>query len=497
MSELETLSVDLARANGLLRGEISSREAVEGQLRFMATHDSLTGLLNRVSLCESLDSYLDRSQEDGAEVAVVFFDLDDFKIVNDSMGHDQGDRLLLDVGRSMNLALESGIAEGSMLEALAFRMGGDEFVVIFRTHLQSARIEGLCQRIQQGMMSNNPLGRKAVRVTISAGLSIVGEREIPPEILLREADTALYRAKLSGRGCFARFDDEMHESVVRRLQIESDLKQSTLEGDFTLVYQPILDCQTKELCGFEALLRWRLKDGTVVSPTEFIPIAERSGLISRIARWVLREAANQVAEWNALRRELGPLYVNVNMSLRQVEDPEFLVDLEALTVSSGFDPSWINLEITETAAMENFDVMVKALRNFRALGFGVQMDDFGTGYSSLSCLHQLPLDVVKIDRSFVADMEKRSECLEIIRAVIVLAHGFGMKVTAEGIEQAEHVELLKDLGCDYLQGFLLGVPMSACDTLRVVVPEAVLAERRSRRHGITRSEGSQMLGPKG
>ena len=468
MQDLEELSDHLEGVNEVLRDEINNREAMEERLLHMATHDSLTGLPNRMTLPKYVTERLELTQTTKEELALAFFDVDDFKLVNDSMGHVEGDALLKSIAQTIRDEGDVLTKDHELSSFRCFRLGGDEFVAVLTGSRSQDELEQAAVSLQQKIAVPRMVSDRELVVSVSVGLTFASGRQVKPDWLIREADTALYRAKTNGRALLAHFDDAMHETVVRRLRIENDLKKASPDLDFTLVYQPIFEPRCKELRAFEALLRWRGSDGGLISPTEFIPIAERSGAIASIGRWVLREACRQAAEWNELRPSSDPVSVNINVSRRQIDDADFIGDLEELVASGAANPAWVNLEITETAAIANVDSMVRSLRRIKALGFGIQMDDFGTGYSSLSCLHQLPLDVVKIDRAFTAALKDRPECSEIIRAVVTLARGIGMKVTAEGIEDQEQANQVRDLGCDYVQGFLLGAPRPASAAMELV-----------------------------
>jgi diguanylate cyclase (GGDEF)-like protein len=431
----------------LIRGsiaDITRQKDAEVALARQARSDSLTGLANRAQLLEVLAT----SAPDAR--LLVFLDLDDFKRINDSLGHAAGDALLVQVASR----LQSAVRPGDVVA----RLGGDEFVVLLGLpDRQDA--EPVVNRVQRVFDAPFALEPRYVRVTASAGALIVeAGTALTGESLLERADAAMYSAKHSGPGRSAFFTTSMREAALRRLDLESELRTALAEQQFHLVYQPVVQARDRSLVGHEALVRWDHPVRGLVSPADFVPVAEQTGQIVDLGRWVLREACLQARQW----RDSAPGYtMSVNLSARQLSDPHLVDDVAEALAAAGLDPSVLCLEITETALIAHPDQALTALRELRATGVTVALDDFGTGYSSLSHLHQYPVDTVKIDRSFVAQLGGTGATDGIVTAILHLARHMDLRVVAEGVERLDQADLLDRLGCELLQGYALGRPARA------------------------------------
>ena len=420
-----------------------------------ATHDDLTCLPNRTLFGERVAECIARSQTDtNFRYAVGFVDLDHFKVVNDGLGHAAGDLLLTTVGRRLTDALRT--AAGTPMVA---RFGGDAFTVLLEDVADANAATRLLGPALTAITRPFRFGGHTLHPAASCGVVIGHSGYTKGDDLLRDADAALYRAKAAGRARVVVFDQQMHEAAIRRLSLEGMLREALDRHELILNYQPVVSLETRETVGFEALIRWK-RDGRLTSPAEFIPLAEETGLIVPIGRWVLSEAVRQAAEWHRRYRGHNRPRMAVNVSRRQLEDEQLLPIVRRLLKQYSFDPSLLMLEITESTIMGDADTARGVLKELRGLGVKLAIDDFGTGYSSLSCLHEFDLDVLKLDRSFVAGLGNRRESA-ILRAVMELSHGLGMSVVAEGIETAEQMAFLRATDCDFGQGYLFAKPLGA------------------------------------
>ena len=438
-----------------LRGvmvDITEQKQAQEQLVRNALSDALTGLANRVLLLNRLGAALKRQvRRQDYLFAVLFLDLDRFKMVNDSLGHNIGDQLLVAVARKLETCVRS--------QDTVARLGGDEFTIILDDVKDETDATRVAERIREELGTPFQVEGHEVFTTSSIGIALSSPGYTRPEDLLRDADTAMYRAKAMGKACYSMFDTAMHERAVALLQLDHNLRRALERKEFRLHYQPIVSLETSEVTGFEALLRWRRPDRALVSPAEFIPFAEETRLIIPIGRWVLEEACRQVGAWQAQFRAVLP--VSVNLSGRQLAQPDLVDQVTQILQQFSLDPRTLRLEITESMIMENIESVITMLRQLKALGIQAYMDDFGTGYSSLSYLHRLPIDVLKIDRSFVSGTHSGVEKPELVRTVVTLAYDLGMNVIAEGVETAEQLTQLKALGCKYGQGYLFSKPLDA------------------------------------
>ena len=433
--------------------DISERKEFEATLEHQATHDPLTGLPNRALLLDRLEVSLARAQRFGTGVAVLFLDLDHFKVVNDSLGHTRGDELLIAAADRLKDALRQG---GDTVA----RFGGDEFVILSEDLTAVTDAERIAQRVGQLLSEPFHLGDDEVFVTASTGIAFTVAPADAGD-LLRDADAAMYQAKEHGRDRYEVFDRKMRAEAVDRLSIENSLRKAIERRELRIHYQPKIDLRTGAIIGAEALLRWEHPDRGLLLPGEFIRVAEESGLIVPIGRWVLDQAVRQAQRWQAEVPGLGPQYICVNLSRRQLGDPHLVDDVAAVLADTGIDPGLVDLEITESVLMDDVELAHRALTSLHELGVKLVVDDFGTGYSSLSYLQRFPVDLLKIDRSFVAGLGVNKGDTAIVTAVLSLAHALGMAAIAEGVETAEQLAELRRLGCDMAQGFYLARPQPA------------------------------------
>lgn len=427
----------------LARGRARALTMVEektGQLRHQALHDALTGLPNRELIMDRTEQMLRHARYAGTEVSAMFLDLDGFKGINDTFGHPVGDELLCVVAKRIQNVLRETDTIG--------RLGGDEFVVL---------VEGgaaqIAQRIVNVLQEPFDLGTGHSPVTITTSIGIAtGDREAAKD-LLRDADIALYEAKGAGRNRYAEFRHEMHIAAHERLELESDLRGAIARRELFLVYQPILDLETGDIPAAEALLRWQHPTRGLIPPTEFIALAEESGVIVEIGAWVLETACEQAARWAAAG---APLRIAVNVSARQLDDPQLVHTVGRALRRSGLHPDSLSLEITETALMRDAEAAAAVLRELKASGVRIAIDDFGTGYSSLAYLQQFPVDTLKIDRTFIAGCPDHDP---LIQTLVQLGRSLGIRTTAEGIEEEHQLERLRELGCDRGQGYYFAPPL--------------------------------------
>jgi diguanylate cyclase (GGDEF)-like protein len=442
---LASLGALLASALLLRRSRLRVARA-ESELAYLAYTDPVTGLPNRRGSQEDIDAALHAACAAGERVGLILIDLDNFKLINDSAGHAAGDQLLRAVGARLRAA--AGAAD------LVGRFGGDEFVVLVRRAESGASVRAAAEHLIAALRQPLQLGAIEASVTASAGCCLYPQDAADAGELLRNADTALNHAKADGRNCVGGFDPAMLAASQRRTRLERDLRRALAAGALSVYYQPQFD-RDERVAGVESLLRWNHPEHGFVGPDEFIPIAEECGLIVEIGRWVLDRACHDIV---ALSNEAGaPLHVAVNVSARQLRDPDFLQCVEQTLARTGLAPDRLELELTESMLMQDRSAAIAFMTAVRALGVRLSIDDFGTGYSSLSYLQSFPLNQLKIDRSFVRPLPDHGQTLA--SAVIRLAHGFGLTVVAEGVEKRGQLEWLKEAGCEYAQGYLLGRPM--------------------------------------
>ena len=420
--------------------------------------DPLTSLPNRTFVTGSLESLIERRKHgDDSRFALLFLDLDRFKVVNDSLGHTVGDALLSAVANILSRVVQRLYPRS---EPLLARFGGDEFVILLEHAGRIADATRLADEILKALRSPVRIDGHPIFVTTSIGVVVCDGTYSSVEEVLRDADTAMYHAKARGKSRYEVFDSEMHERAFARLQLEEDLRRAVELGQLLLHYQPKVSLATQEIQDFEALVRWRHPERGMISPVEFIPLAEETGLIVPIGEWVMRDACRQFAEWNRSRPAGHQIPVSVNVSARQFE-PDLVAKVSRILTETGLDPACLKLEITESVVMGSPETAIPLMHQLKKLGVGLKLDDFGTGYSSFSYLHRLPFDTLKIDRSFVTAMEQDTERYEIVRAIISLAKNLGLGVVAEGVETMEQVAALTHLGCELAQGYVFSPPVPA------------------------------------
>jgi diguanylate cyclase (GGDEF)-like protein len=433
--------------------DITEQRQSEVKIEYMAHHDSLTDLANRVLLNERLEHALGHRIHREEIVAVHHLDLDQFKAVNDTFGHLAGDKLLKIVaGRLRGLVRESDTVA---------RMGGDEFVIVQGPIRDPADATSLAQRIIALISEPYDIDGHQAVISASIGIAVGPGDGLRPDRLLRNADLALYRAKGDGRGKFRFFEPAMDLQMQTRRIMEQDLRKALAAGEFELHYQPVVNVASNEISGFEALIRWNHPTKGMVAPAAFIPLAEEIGFIVPIGEWVIRRACATAAQWP------GDLHVAVNISAVQFRSPGLMQVIIGALATSGLDPTRLEIEITETALLQNKETTLALLHQLRALGIRIAMDDFGTGYSSLTYLQCFPFDKIKIDRSFVKDITENTGSLNIVRAVAALANGMGMTATAEGVETSEQLDKITSEGCTEMQGYLFSKPLPAAEIERL------------------------------
>jgi diguanylate cyclase (GGDEF)-like protein/PAS domain S-box-containing protein len=434
--------------------DITDRKRAEQQLLHEALHDPLTGLPNRAWFMEQLRLSLDQLKHHKDRLnAVLFLDLDRFKVINDSIGHMIGDRLLIGIADRLQKCLRP--------EDKVARLGGDEFTVLIEGLKEASEAVEVAERIQREIAKPFKLHGYETFTTVSIGIALSSSAYDRPEDLLRDADTAMYQAKSLGKAQYVIFDKDMHARAMSLLQLETDLRRAIDRREFFIQYQPIVSLSSGKLTGFEALVRWHHPDRGLIPPEEFIALAEETGFVVPIGQWVLREACRQMRWWQQQFPSSLPLSISVNLSSKQFAHSSLIEQIVRTLNSTGLDPRSLKLEITESVVMENVEVATRMLEQLRALGVELSIDDFGTGYSSLSYLHRLPIDTLKIDRSFVGRICENNENREIVRTIIMLAQNLGMSVIAEGVETKEQLKELRELKCQAGQGYLFSRPLNA------------------------------------
>jgi diguanylate cyclase (GGDEF)-like protein len=440
----------------LVEQERISRELEESRehFRYVAFHDTLTDLPNRALLNNRLQQSIDRAKEQpGHLFALLFLDLDRFKNINDSLGHVAGDQLLISTARR----LEECLRPSDMVA----RLGGDEFAILLDGIEEYDDVIRVAERVQAQVKRPLHLDGHEVYTTASMGITLSTVEYAHPENMLRDADTAMYHAKEKGKARYEIFDAVMHARAVARLQLENDLRRALERQELMVYYQPIVSIETGRIAGFEALVRWRHPQRGFVSPTDFIPIAEETGLILELGRWVLEESCRRMRAWQLTRSQEKALTISVNLSGKQFAQTNLIEQVKQILAESELDPRSLKLEITESVVMENAEIASSMLLQLRALGVQLSIDDFGTGYSSLSYLHRFPVNTLKIDRSFISRLGAGDENTEIVRTIMTLANNLGMDVVAEGVETEEHLKHLKQIRCQYAQGYLFSKAVDA------------------------------------
>ena len=451
--------------------DVTDQRRVQDDLQHAALHDGLTGLANRALFSELLERALSKTRRSASYVcAVLFIDLDHFKLVNDSYGHVIGDQFLVAIGKRLLQCLRPG-------DALA-RLGGDEFAILLDDVGESTVASVISERLHATLRAPFELDGREIWASASIGIAFSNGQHQDPEELLRDADTAMYRSKAQGRSQTQTFDPSMHESAIGRLTLETELRRAIDRQEFIVYYQPIIELDTRDVCGFESLIRWPREDGTMTPPTDFIPVAEETGLIAPITKIVLFEACRQVAEW---QRQFGrPLTLTVNISTKLFDRPTLVAEVREAIASTGLLPGSLRLEITESFLVNGSEQVVARLDELRSIPVELYLDDFGTGFSSLSYLHRYRLDALKIDRSFVSRIGELHNDAPIVASIVNLAKELGMGVIAEGVETMAQAERLTALECPHAQGYLFSHPLSVEDAraflaAQQISPKAITA----------------------
>jgi diguanylate cyclase (GGDEF)-like protein/PAS domain S-box-containing protein len=440
--------------------DVTDRRSLERELNHQAFHDTLTGLANRALFLDRLSHAMDRTDRGVDAVGVLFLDLDDFKTVNDSFGHPAGDRLLVAVAERIRAATRPG-------DTVA-RLGGDEFAVLVESGAMPEAAAAVAERITQGLTATFRIHNSDVAMRASIGIALGRRPQESPDDLLRDADLAMYLAKRNGKGRFEMYRPNMHADAVRRLETAVGVREGLAAGQFEVYYQPIVTIHTSRLIGAEALVRWNHPVRGLLAPLEFIPVAEATGLIVPLGRQVLQDATRQAQEWRQSRLVGQEFYVSVNLSTHQLQEPDLVDDISRALDTSGLPPEALVLEVTESGIIENLDLTLPRLHAIRSLGVGLAVDDFGTGYSSLSYLADLPINFVKIDKSFIDRITPDAGGTTLTRAVIELSRALGFTCIAEGVESESQRAVLDELGCEHAQGYLFARPACPTDLVEVL-----------------------------
>ncbi len=444
--------------------DISERKEMEATLTHRAFHDSLTDLANRALFVDRVSHALSFQNREGTIVAVVMLDLDDFKIVNDSLGHAAGDALLIDVAQRIRSVLR--------VTDTAARLGGDEFAILVESVSNVDEVRGLAERIGEALREPITLDGREVVIQGSLGIALSSDAAVTAPELIRNADVAMYAAKQRGRAGYAVFDPSMAENATNRLALTSELHRALERDQLSLAYQPIVNLDTHCATAVEVLMRWNHPTYGAIEPTVFIPIAEETGLISTFGAWALRTALNEAMSWSWDGAD--ELQVSVNVAVRQLEQPDFIDIVKSALTDSGFPARRLNLEITESDVMRDSERMLEQLTALKGLGVVIAIDDFGTGYSSLSYLAKLPIDLVKIDRSFVSGLSAGQRDARIASMIVGIGDSLGLSTIAEGVEDLDQVEGLRELGCVRAQGFYFSKPLSSSELRRLLAQTSAL-----------------------
>ena len=445
------------------QSDISHRKNMEERLQHDAMHDALTGLPNRALFVDRVQGCLARAQRRKNYLfAVLFLDLDRFKTINDGLGHAVGDKILIELSHLLQACIRP--------EDTVARIGGDEFTILLDGIEDLNAATRVANRVLNALQVPFPVAGQDVFTTCSIGIAISQTGYERPDQIIRDADTAMYRAKTSGKARHQVFDTSMHERAVKLLQLETDLRHAIDREEFVVYYQAIRSLEHGNTIGFEALVRWIHPERGIVYPADFIAVAEETGLIVQLGWWVLYEACRQTRIWQSESGSGVPLAISVNISCTQFAQPDLVHNIIGILRQTGLEPSSLKLEITESAVMSNPEAASETLLQLRALGIKVCIDDFGTGYSSLSYLMRFPIDTLKIDRSFISGMGAGINNTAIVQTIINLAHNLGMDVVAEGVETAEQLEQLRTLNCEHAQGYYFARPAASVDAIAQARP---------------------------
>lgn len=455
--ELNQIQSQLIHLNLQLEERVKQRtlqlEQANEQLLKIVLHDPLTGLWNRGAFMEQLKQAFQHSQESpDQQYAILCLDCDRFKVINDSLGHFAGDELLIAIAERLQSFIDP--------PDLIARLGGDEFVILLNP-LNSRNPQQIASQILDSFSHPFTLGIRNIFINVSMGIAVSNTRYQKPDDLLRDADTALYQAKALGKGRYQLFEPEMYQAVLQRLQLETDLRKALTNQEFSVHYQPIISLDSGIIIGFEALVRWYHPTQGLISPGLFIPIAEETGLISRLGEWVLRESCHQISTWKKHKLTDYPLTVSVNLSALQFAQHNLIKQIDQILEESQLEPQYLNLEITESAILDHPENASEILKQLKQRRINLSIDDFGTGYSSLSYLHSFPVNILKIDRSFISPIDDDPQNLGLVPVIISLVKTLGMKVIAEGIETAQQLAQLRKLNCNAGQGYFFSKPVNS------------------------------------
>jgi len=467
MGQLQGQASELEKTNQELQSEITERKVMEQQLKYDSLHDAMTSLPNRALFLDRLGQAIEYcKRRTQYTFAVLFVDIDQFKVINDSLGHLTGDQLLISAGKRMKECLRS-------TDTVA-RLGGDEFAILLEITDEKNSVSLITEKLQESLKHPFKLDGHELYITASIGIVMSVEGYIHPEEVLRDADIAMYRAKASGKARFEIFDIKMRSHAFSRLQLEQELRTALENGDFQLYYQPILSMKSNQLSSFEALIRWAHPTRGLLLPGDFLSVAEESGLILPIDKWVLNEACAQLKKWHENYPSLQNVSVNVNISNRQFSQPDFIERVMNTLQMHNLKPEALKLEITENVLISNYAAANEVFTKLHNLGVQLEIDDFGSGYSAFGYLQHFPISAIKIDKSFVDEIGKSRRGIELIRAIVSMARELGMEAIAEGIETSEQLDELRNLSCNLGQGFLLSKPLDK------EAAEKVLEEHKSK-----------------
>jgi diguanylate cyclase (GGDEF)-like protein/PAS domain S-box-containing protein len=481
-STVQNLAGDIEKLV-IVNRDISDRKRAEELLEYNRLHDGLTRLPNRALFLRQLErAFAVSKRHDDYNFSVLFLDIDEFKLINDSLGHEAGDELLIQIGTRLTASLrgldtvgrpqaEAGVADNSALA----KLGGDEYAVLLDDIRHPSDAMRVVRRLEQSLHVPFMIRGHEIVISVSVGIALNRSSYSEPGDVLRDAEIAMHRAKKGGKSRCELFDSAMHSQAVKRLQIETDLRKGIAQDELKVFYQPIVSLQNGRIVGFEALSRWQ-RSGGIVMPGEFIEVADETGLIVLINRQLILEACRNLKSWRVQCPWEPPLFMSVNIPPRQFAHPNLALDIAQILGQAGIEPSGLELEILETVAMGDPETANQILSQLKAVGVRLSIDDFGTGYSSLSRLQYLPIHTVKIDRSFITPLDEKTASHEIIRTIILLAHAIGLKVVAEGVETEKQAQVLQVLGCDLAQGYFFGRPENA-NSVETLLVTSSLAQR--------------------
>jgi diguanylate cyclase (GGDEF)-like protein len=457
-------SQELSESNIKLNEEIAERKSAEERISHMAYYDRLTGLPNRHLLQDRLEMSISQNERHEQISAILFLDIDDFKRINDTLGHSTGDLLLTELADRLNTCIRATdtVARKTIYdneESTVSRLGGDEFTILASNINASPGAARVAQRVMSEVSHPFTIGDNELFITISMGIAICPNDGKDVDTLLKNADTAMYHAKSKGKNNFQFYEESMNAMLMKRLELEGDLRHAIHGDELLLHYQPRIDAHTRRISSMEALVRWERPGKGLVSPGEFIPVAEDTGLIVPLGEWVLEHACRQNKEWQDAG--LPPISISVNISGKQFQEDNFLKNISNIIEDSSLDPKWIELEITENVLMHHAQITAEILHEIKEMGVRLSMDDFGTGYSSFNYLKSFPLDIIKIDKTFIDEIPQNPNDAAIVNAIISMAHNLNLHVVAEGVELEQQQIFLRDHGCDEIQGYYYSRPLPA------------------------------------